>query len=374
MAVPGVAGIEAGCHAPVGLGELVAVVGVVHRIRKIREQGQAVGDHICADLGRYVVRRLAPGARQAVALRLAAVAGIDGVEAAQRAVLHGAQRNLVGGMPAGVVRHGRDVETVVGISFAVAQHAIELVVAVRLRERPIVMLRFERVQQAAVARIECIGQQGAAKAVLSDAHAGDALRQAVRIDDGCRSGRGKIALRSRIRALFVIEAHGQFGDQEVQVRPALSVAMAALVDGHFVNGRAQVRAVIEVEAAQVELVGLALAAMLADDQPRHGFEQFAGPVAGARVELLLRDAARVGRIGHAQLVHARTVDQHALEDVVGVGGAWKQDGEEEGEIAWRHGYMGVAAKGSVPPVLNGSAVPYSGCRKSASGSCRCPER
>ncbi|MNN52301.1 hypothetical protein D3C81_1669900 [compost metagenome] len=96
--------------------------------------------------------------------------------------------------------------------------------------------------------------------------------------------------------------------------------MAALVDGHLVDRGAQVRAMIEVEAAQVELVGLSLAAMLADDQSRHGFEQFAGPVAGARIELLLRDAARVGRIGHAQLVQARTVDEHALEDVVGMGG------------------------------------------------------
>ena len=320
VAVPGVAGVEAGRHAPVGLGELVAVDRVVHRIRKIREQRQAVGDHIRAEPGRHVVRGLAPGARQAVALRLAAVAGIDGVEAAQATFPHGAQRNLVGGIPAGVVRHGRDVDTVVGIALTVAQHDIALAVAVRLRERAIVMLRFERVQQAAVARVKRIGQQGAAKAVLPDAQAGDALRQAVRVDDGRRAGRGKIALRRRIPALFVIEAHGQFGDQEVQVRPALAVAVAALVDGHLVDGGAQVRAVIEVEAAQVELVGLAFAAMLADDQPRHGFEQFAGPVAGACVELLLRDAARVGRIGHAQLVQARTVDQHALEDVVGVGG------------------------------------------------------
>jgi hypothetical protein len=57
--------------------------------------------------------------------------------------------------------------------------------------------------------------------------------------------------------------------------------VAALVDRHAVHRGAQVGAVIEVEAAQVELIGLALAAMLADDQARHRFQHFAGTIHGA---------------------------------------------------------------------------------------------
>ena len=74
--------------------------------------------------------------------------------------------------------------------------------------------------------------------------------------------------------------------------------VGALVDQHAVDGGAQVGAVVEVEAAQVELVGLALATVLADDQARRGFEQLAGSVDGARVELFLGDRADAGRIGH----------------------------------------------------------------------------
>ena len=121
----------------------------------------------------------------------------------------------------------------------------------------------------------------------------------------------------------------------------LWMRVAALVDGHFVDGGAQVGAVIEVETAQVKLVGLAFAAMLADDQSRHRFEQFAGTVVGARFQLLLRDAAGIGRIGHAQLVHARAIDQHALEDIVGVGEYRAEEGgEQERQVAWRHYLIG----------------------------------
>jgi hypothetical protein len=75
--------------------------------------------------------------------------------------------------------------------------------------------------------------------------------------------------------------------------------VAALVDRHAVHRGAQVGAVIEVEAAQVELIGLALAAMLADHQTRHRFQHFAGTVHGARRQFLLRDRAGAGGIGHA---------------------------------------------------------------------------
>ena len=44
------------------------------------------------------------------------------------------------------------------------------------------------------------------------------------------------------------------------------MAMAALIDNHAVDGGAQIRTMVEVEASQIELVRLALAAVLADDQ------------------------------------------------------------------------------------------------------------
>ena len=70
--------------------------------------------------------------------------------------------------------------------------------------------------------------------------------------------------------------------------------MAALVDQHAVDGGAQVGAMVEVETAQVKLVGLALTAVLADHQAGRGFQQFARSVGRARFKLLLCDGADVG--------------------------------------------------------------------------------
>ena len=69
--------------------------------------------------------------------------------------------------------------------------------------------------------------------------------------------------------------------------------VGALVDEHAVHRRAQVGPVVEVEAAQVELVRLALAAVLADDQPGNRLKHFSGPVNRSRFELLLRHQARI---------------------------------------------------------------------------------
>ena len=105
--------------------------------------------------------------------------------------------------------------------------------------------------------------------------------------------------------------------------------VAALVDRHVVDGGAQVGAVIEVETAQEKLVGLALATVLGGDQPGRRFEQLARAVHGAHLQLLLIDAAGIGRIGNAQLAGARAVDQHALQyQVVGA----------RGQVAQRQGH------------------------------------
>ena len=54
----------------------------------------------------------------------------------------------------------------------------------------------------------------------------------------------------------------QLGDQEVEIRVALAVRVRRHVDRHAGDRRREVGAVIEVEAAQEVLVGLALAAVL----------------------------------------------------------------------------------------------------------------
>ena len=63
--------------------------------------------------------------------------------------------------------------------------------------------------------------------------------------------------------------------------------VTALIDQHAVDGGAQVGTVVKIKAAKVKLVGLALTTVLADDQARHGLKDFARPVHGTRLKLLL---------------------------------------------------------------------------------------
>ena len=85
----------------------------------------------------------------------------------------------------------------------------------------------------------------------------------------------------------------ELGDQEVDVGVALAVGVRRHVDRHAVHVGREVGAVVEVEAAQEVLVGLAVAAVLRDDQPGHDLEHFAGrrigrSRAGSRYDALAR--------------------------------------------------------------------------------------
>ena len=74
----------------------------------------------------------------------------------------------------------------------------------------------------------------------------------------------------------------------------MAVAMRRHVHRHAGDRRGEVSAVIEIEAAQVVLVRLALAAVLTDHDTRHRLEDFAGAHDRARVELACRDGALAG--------------------------------------------------------------------------------
>jgi hypothetical protein len=126
--------------------------------------------------------------------------------------------------------------------------------------------------------------------------------------DADRSGGGEVTILDRIWPFMKVEPSGEFGDQPVDIGPPLTVAMAALVDEHSVDGGAEIGAMIEVKAAQIILVGLALAAVLTDDQARGCLEQLARPIDLACSELLCRDDAGIGGIGDTKLTKPRAGD------------------------------------------------------------------
>ena len=96
--------------------------------------------------------------------------------------------------------------------------------------------------------------------------------------------------------------------------------VGSLIDQHAVDRRSQVRAVVEVEAAQVKLIRLALAAVLADDEPGNRLQNFAGAVDSSRFQLLLRHQTLIGRFGDAELAVARCLDGDRGKGFFVVGG------------------------------------------------------
>jgi hypothetical protein len=65
--------------------------------------------------------------------------------------------------------------------------------------------------------------------------------------------------------------------------------VSAHVDRHAVDRDSQISAVIEIEAAQKILVGLAVAAVLRDDQAGYDFERLSGAGKRTRIDLIATD-------------------------------------------------------------------------------------
>jgi hypothetical protein len=83
---------------------------------------------------------------------------------------------------------------------------------------------------------------------------------------------------------------------------ALAVAMRRHVDRQAVDAGREVGAVVEVEAAQEVLVGLAVARVLRDDEAGHELEHLARAQGGAALQQLGADHALRGCVGAAHRV------------------------------------------------------------------------
>ena len=90
--------------------------------------------------------------------------------------------------------------------------------------------------------------------------------------------------------------------------------------GNAVDAGREIGAVIEIEAAQEILVGLAVAAVLRDDEARHGLQQLAGAQHRAGFELRARDRALARRLHFADELVALRGDHDFVEIVGGHAG------------------------------------------------------
>jgi len=142
--------------------------------------------------------------------------------------------------------------------------------------RTVVVEQFEAVEQAAAGELRGTGEQASRVAVPADRRLGQRTVDLAEIIDVRRSGRREITFLGEIRSFTESDAVDQLGNQEIEVGVALAMGVRRHVDRHAADVGCKVGAVVEVEAAQEILVGLAVAGVLRNDQSGHHLQRFAG--------------------------------------------------------------------------------------------------
>ena len=211
------------------------------------------------------------------------------------------------------------------------------------------MVRLARVEQLAAAERRRGREQRPPEAVVSALELRDRAVEHVQVVDVDVPRRGEVALRRVVRALLVLHARDELGDQEVVVRVALAVRVRRHVDGRARDPGGEVGAVVDVEAPHVVLVGLALAAVLADHDARDRLEHLARAVHGPLLDLLRGDDAHRARLRQAEeavhgLVQVAQAAERAPSGHQHVGGERDAQGRLDGGRGVR-GHLDRADRG-----------------------------
>jgi hypothetical protein len=166
--------------APVLLFELVAVHRVVEKEGEVRKQVQPVVEEIAVDMGGAVRGAPPPLPGGAVAMGVAAVALIQGTEASDVAAVHGAARYLIGGVPVPAVAHGGQVETVEGVTAAVAQYAVVAAILVGMVPGTVIIEDLEGPEHPPGRERGRAGQEAAVVVVTAARELDQVMRERVR--------------------------------------------------------------------------------------------------------------------------------------------------------------------------------------------------
>ena len=115
-----------------------------------------------------------------------------------------------------------------------------------------------------------------------------------------RTDRRKITLISIIGTLGVGDISREFRDEEVQIRVALTMRVCRLVDRHAIDKGTQIGAMVQIIAAQQELIGFAFATVARDLQPGHRFEQLSHSECRVQGKFVINNDAFAGTARHPQ--------------------------------------------------------------------------
>ena len=313
---------EAEHAAAVALVELVSVDGVVEEVSEVREEVQPIGERVNVEVCFGVGGARGPIEGKAGAIRLAAVGGIDVAEAIEGAAGDGAERDLIGGIPAGAVGEGGEGKfAIAGGGPRVAGEGAVTAEIFGEHPRAVVVGGFEAEGGRGGGGVRGGGkgaEDGGAddetgEVVFAEFDGGETCREGFEEAEARGAGGGKVADVGGEGALGVVDALHEFGDDEVEVGVALPVGVRAEVDGQAVDAEGEVGAVVEVEAAEEILVGFAAAGMLRDDDSGDDFEEFAAAQEGTRGELDVADAALRSGLGRAEQIGGAAEDGNGRE-------------------------------------------------------------
>ncbi len=294
---------------------------VVEEVGEVRIEIEFVALDI--DHAVQAAQQVAAAGRQDVARGVPAVGLVDRVEIAQPPILDRAARDLIGGVPVGVVGQGGDRPA----SDQGAAQEVDLLQV--LRRRP----------GAARGRDVCcdqhvlaqsLGADGAVIVVLADPGLQAIAVQVVGGLEGDGAGGGEVAVLGRVGTLLEADVVHELRRQDIEVEIALAVPVARQVQRHAVQRGREVRAVVKIETAEEILVGLARARVLGRGQARYGLDQLARTQQRPHGEVGVGDAALAGRRRAAEVVGAATPDRDRL-DLLGLGENRRRGGGEQGD-------------------------------------------
>ena len=288
--------------------ELVAGLGMVEEVSEIREQLQLVVQEIGGQARRSVLAGSLQVDDAGLSVRGPAVGPIDVAETRQRARGDCPARDLIRGTPVGRVPQVGRGEAVPVIAAAVPQDPVDAPVVFRQQPRAIVPHELHRAQQIPATDLRRRSNQRASPPVLSGAQHGDRALEHVHVIDTDRPGCREVPRFGEIRSLLELHAAHELGNQPVRIGVAVRMGPRRRVHRHTGDAGGKVGAVVEVEAAQVILVRLALSAMLARDESGYCLEHRSRSEDRTRLELPCGDGSLSRRRRDADQVLGRVLD------------------------------------------------------------------
>jgi hypothetical protein len=138
----------------------------------------------------------------------------------------------------------------------------------------IVIICFKGVEQMPGAELRRLGHEHAIIVVLADPDFGETCREGLDEVKRRRAGRGKIADIRIVRPLPESDIVNELRDDPIEVHIALAVGMGGEIDGYAVNKTGEIRAMVQIKAAQKILIGFAAPTVLRHGYARHDLQDF----------------------------------------------------------------------------------------------------